>query len=189
MAATWTNARKVVCFGSGERKCPLCGAAEETDWHRIYECSFFDIASSPRHGKLNKMAMRPRCRDFPAIWLRGLAPLDWTTPAEPASNSVPPTYEIGLAIGGNKLEGADGIPLVGFGDGSGGPRSSNQRLRRASWGWLVLDGEVASADLNVKAGRLGGLPGDRQRGGRAELFCHGGLRGSHAGRHCLRDGL
>ena len=58
---------------------------------------------------------------------------------------------------------------MGYGDGSGGEHSADERYCRCGWGRVLLAVSETAATQVVGA-RFGPVPGDRQTNNRAELF-------------------
>ncbi len=112
--------------------CPRCGECEETLFHQLWQC--------PANDGLEGCHWEHRARaeaehaSLPCFWLRGLPPLAWTY--RPA---MAPTQGEVVYLGGSPTKpvvlGAGDIVAT---DGSGGSFSSEPRLRRCGWGFVVL---------------------------------------------------
>ncbi len=138
--------------------CPRCLAATESTYHQLWEC--------PKNEGITgaKLHLLPRAqaewREAPSYWLRGLPPIQWVE----RFCEAPPSSRIVLSRGSSDEPVALDAGMTIATDGSGGAFSSDPRLRRCGWGFMVLDG----AGQEVCPGR-GPLLGWRQTVPLAEL--------------------
>ncbi len=92
-------------------------------------------------------------RDAPCYWLRGLPPRRWT-----AQHCLLPTQSEAQYVGCNPAQ-PQSLPsrVVLATDGSGGPFTSEPRLRRCGWAFVAMD-----EDGSIVAQGWGPLEGWRQ---------------------------
>jgi len=81
------------------------------------------------------------CDEFPAFWLRGLVPWEWTFGRVEEEFDLSP---IRVQLYGPWASGVWALPAnaVAATDGSGGPNSRDPRLRRVGWGAVVSNGRL-----------------------------------------------
>ena len=151
--------------------CQRCDAqVEETLLHRCWECKANEtIPACRKKEHLRRRAIADACNQ-PCVWLRGLVPKSWAQISAPAEEH------------GETLTGPPADPswfwegqLVAAGDASGGPHSSDKRLRRVGWAYALfrapegLDIDVIDR-VGVPTIATGALPGTAQTINRGELF-------------------
>ena len=151
--------------------CQRCGdQVEETLLHRCWQCKAnAEIPACRKTEYLQRRALRD-AGNQPCVWLRGLLPRSWT-------QLSPPPDDHGEVVAGPPFDSSwfwEGR-LVASGDASGGPYSSDKRLRRVGWAYslfrasrgLDLDG---IDHLEAPTIATGALPGKSQTINRGELF-------------------
>ncbi|CAK0828241.1 unnamed protein product [Prorocentrum cordatum] len=106
----------------------------------------------------------------PCLWLRGLLLASWTAVSGPPE----PGTELFESFGDLQVLSSDAVNmtdgwLIAAGDASGGEYTTDPRLRRVSWGWVVFS-SVDPTEAKVVAGSRGALAGWRQSVNRGELM-------------------
>ena len=77
--------------------------------------------------------------EVPCFWLRGIPPPDWSSSIpEPPDEMEPRLLDLKDPLSD---EGGKSDVTFVFGDGSGGSRSADPRLRRTAWAWIAVSGE------------------------------------------------
>jgi ribonuclease HI len=183
-AAAWTRQRIVdlpsqapaadllLDDGMTSATCRRCGKAAETDFHRTWECEANDKLPACKKSKHLVSKAKAGHTSLPCLWLRGIIPATWTTDIIPQPPEVvEPTEE---CLGADrdqsgKIISSSSDRLLGCGDGSGGDRSADPRLRRAAWAWVTLNSHQAMSASDVTYSKMSVLPGRRQTVNRAEL--------------------
>ena len=89
------------------------------------------------------------------LWQRGLLPASWTA-VDPAPEQAD-QYDLG-PIEARAWHGTSQAPILAGGDASGGAASSDKRLRRVGWAFVIAD----PRGPQIAAGRMGGLDGRKQ---------------------------
>ena len=172
-ATTWTRgkiaAHKKEEVPIDETLCQRCHKAIETDYHRIWVCEANDKLRGCKHSKYLIKRARIGAEKYPCLWLRGLVPADWTAVAPPPDQTEAETHNERMQTDSEgKFFSPSGHRILGCGDGSGGRKTSDRRLRRAAWAWVILDGDKDQAK-DVACSRAAALPGRRQTVNRCEL--------------------
>ena len=140
----WTNAR---CHEAGYNiatTCQLCGAAEDSEAHRLWHCpavcnsKLRDIVAS-NHLCVEARATapddpRPAHQRVPCLWLRGIIPSPWL------ETKVPENIKT-ASMGIFEQDDWNLHQKTVYLDESAGRYSSNPSLRRCGWGLYVMDDE------------------------------------------------
>ena len=152
--------------------CKRCGKAPETDFHRIWDCDAnCNLRACKKSVYLIKKAKLWYTK-VPCLWLRGIVPATWTTDQIPSPPDIaePVVEDLGATSGpSGKLVTGDNDRLLGCGDGSGGSKSADPRLRRTGWAWVLLRSHHAINASDIVYTKTSILPGRRQTVNRSEL--------------------
>ena len=180
----WTKQRcSQLLLSRPSPMCPRCGAAEESDFHRWWECPANDrLRVQDPEAFSTQVALHAYrfASEFPCFVSRGIIPstLTATSPPPDATEGhyCPELKECTRRVWSTRRDV--------FTDGSGGDHSADPRLRRCGWGFVVLapplgwgsDGEVDlevegmdDEEVHVEFEGFGALAGPVQKVGRAEL--------------------
>ena len=173
-ATSWTRKRLQTAGVDIDPICPRCGQAEETEFHRYWEC--------PANGCIDQLQSQPSLErraaanadGNPALWLRGIPPSTWIKTPPPSDEPVIARFgQFPVAAAPAPCSG----PTYGFGDASGGKHTSDPRRRRVGWSMVILNtskGIVPSPDTvcswSPVAGCQGPLPGRTQTVNRGEAW-------------------
>ena len=175
-AAPWTRARVQEASKLPiDDLCARCGLHVETDAHRAWGCKANDELKECNGSKFLIKRALEQVENMPCLWLRGVVPKAWTQVDPPTDEPKIATEHIGFdkqyAPTGPQLhEGTSSKRVWGCGDGSGGLKSSDPRLRRAAWAWVLLEVRFGRPTGCVRRTSTGNLPGRRQTVNRAELM-------------------
>ena len=152
--------------------CKRCGKAPETDYHRTWECDANrKLKACKKSANLIQKAKFAH-EALPCLWLRGIVPATWTTDLipSPPETADPVAEDLGASFGpSGKLVTGSNDRLLGCGDGSGGKKSADPRLRRAGWAWVLLKNHRAESASDIIYTKTSVLPGKRQTVNRSEL--------------------
>ena len=152
--------------------CKRCGLAPETDFHRIWKCKAnCELKECKKSVDLVRRA-ESGVDKLPCLWLRGIVPASWTTDIIPTPPTTTEATEenLGATIGpAGKVTSNNSERLLGCGDGSGGNKSSDPRLRRIGWAWVALNGHNACSLNDIVFTKMSVLAGKRQTVNRGEL--------------------
>ena len=122
-----------------EARCKHCGHHTHYEPHMFWNCPVI-------HGKRKYSIRRTNGKYFdhetgeigqgtPCYFLRGLMPAGWTRPATAPENF---REELGSSKEDrHSLRGYIGSKIQIYTDGSGGANTSDPRLRRCGWAWVV----------------------------------------------------
>ena len=172
-AGLWTKSRireAGYAVADGDVLCDLCRSDVDTVFHRVYRCPVVLAGQDPDILSTNGLVAHAR-EDLPAIWCRGLVPLDLL-------EIPPPPMETDVMNFGNFSSMQDGELANAahyrfFLDESGGVDSSDPRIRRCGWGIAALDRSEEPTTLAARCAFLGGwaspLAGSPQTATRACL--------------------
>ena len=172
-AATWPRA-KIAAYKDKETPpeeilCHRCHKAPETDYHRTWECEANEKLKGCKSSKHLIRRSKEGTIRAPCLWLRGIVPATWTQVDAPPETTEAETNNFRIPVDENlKFHATNGERLLGCGDGSGGKKTADRRLRRAAWAWVIIDGRQSTAS-DVACTRSAALPGRRQTVNRAEL--------------------
>ena len=125
-----------------DASCKRCNAAEETYYHRYWECPANDDIECC--GKTQHLKSKVN-DDEACLWYRGLLPGGWkpkvATPAEESvwCFDIRGEHAVPCSVDSIGFIGFPGTPLFVAGDGSGGPLSSCPIFRRVGWAWVLMD--------------------------------------------------
>ena len=122
-----------------DTKCVLCGHHKHDERHMFWNCPVTNGKKKPSIRRTNGKYFDPHTgamnEGAACYFLRGLMPSAWTTP------STAPEYfrdESGSSNrDGQCLAGYQGTKIHIYTDGSGGHYTSDPRLRRCGWAWVV----------------------------------------------------
>ncbi|CAK0881441.1 unnamed protein product, partial [Prorocentrum cordatum] len=167
--ASWTRVRQKEADFDVSATCPLCGLADETLLHRVWQCPC--NVGHEDYTSMESLAARAveGAAAEPCLWLRGLPPTGWTRYEYPEGASEFEHVAGDWDTAAEQYGGEDGFLDV-FGDGSGGEHSDDPRLRQCGVGAVILQVSLqAPGELRVAAGVAAGLLGPKQTVPRSEL--------------------
>ena len=152
--------------------CKRCGKAPETDYHRIWDCDANrNLKACKKSANLVQKAKFGH-KILPCLWLRGIVPATWTTDQipSPPDTAEPVVEDLGASFGpSGKLITGGNDRLLGCGDGSGGEKSADPRLRRVGWAWVLLKSHLAECASDIVYTKTSVLAGRRRTVNRSEL--------------------
>jgi len=173
--AVWDPQRRTQASrGKGKTSaCPWCNLEQADLEHMVWRCEAHKQSTDKDIISTNPLCIASveGCQRYPCFWLRGLVPGSWVKEklAKYEDIDSEETKELGwehLEEGGSDPQQWPKLPEHSMIGTDGSARHGNKpRLRRAGWGYIILDKEGAPI-----AGRWGPLPGSTQTVPRAELW-------------------
>ena len=167
LGACWPAARIAECNLNGRTSCRRCGHQNEDEFHTWWSCPCWQGPDQHRASRDSQHLLAEAGREheaWPIFWLRGLPPRSWVEEVI-RPNEVGDEVEV-FGWGCLREPGVYPLPsdaLLAV-DASGGHHTSDPRLRRVTFGLVVLSGDGA-----VLGGMAGQAPG-AQTVNRGELF-------------------
>ena len=150
-ASPWTRTRIHEVNADFDPICKRCNRqVPETPWHRYWDCPGNDAIPACKKTQHLYNKAKLGVDKLPCLWLRGMLPRSWTAvEAQPPAQASVKEELLGIDATRRSLHGTTSEPVWACGDGSGGEKSSDQRLRRAAWAWVQVEPDSNPAALKL----------------------------------------